>query len=930
MNGLSDYKGTLPYASELFGVYQPLLGWQSRLTQDRLARDRASGYHSLTPKFLSLAQPALRVQVLLHPELNSPGLVGTQFNVAGLEPAIPTRPPGFSAAIDSAVTRLLREQLGDDPPAGWTESVAAAAMKQLLDQLADGLRNSTLSPGAASYVERFLQERGFVNEAGEVPLEARETVLRQLFDRECRVAGYLTLLAQAAPHALAALLFRPQPEASEAIKLADPLSTFGQEQHTAVLSPIGVIHLYRQYFFEFDSFLGPPVGHVWISPGGSVDLVEVNTRKVLTERSVELLTETTQRTESSTTVQDDLADAVKEENSSDAKLGFTNTSSLTTPVFSDTAVTSYSLDNSNRSSRETVHKQMRQQSEKLSSEIKRNFKTTFRTSSEITDTTSKRYVIQNTTDRLINYELRRKMRKVGVQVQDVGVQLCWHTFVDNPGRELGIGQLVHIGQPPELSDLTIPEQPVVPDTQVQDITYEIPFVGINTDDADNAYTDGVETEVGWPDSVNRIQADFDKTVRLAVPGYTLTDVSIEAQGADANISARVKPHAAAGTSQGIYTAHLDYVNWQGRTSIAVKARLIWEPDATLLEAARARYTKEMETYEVAVAKRYQDAFIQASRERISMASRIAPRAAEDLREEERTVVYRRLITQLMRVGGAHHSEHVVSELVRSIFDVDKMLYFVASEWWVPRRRSAARLLEGLSSSTLVSWGGGSESGRDNYYITENSAPARLGSSLGWLLQLDGDNVRNALLNSPWVRAVIPIRLGQERAALNWLRQADVEGEDGLSADYVAVPDDPVELQSTADRAVTVSDALDYLIDRVQESEEESRTPLNANPLDPDGPDKEHYVGSLPTESVFEHGFYPLQGGVRFNPQGTAYPIFSQWLEILPTDQVAAVEVDYDPRTLQVRTPPTRPGDEPPAERRARSDRSGGRRGETEP
>ena len=33
------------------------------------------------------------------------------------------------------------------------------------------------------------------------------------------------------------------------------------------------------------------------------------------------------------------------------------------------------------------------------------------------------YVIQNTTDKLVNYELRRKMRKVGVQVQDIGVSL---------------------------------------------------------------------------------------------------------------------------------------------------------------------------------------------------------------------------------------------------------------------------------------------------------------------------------------------------------------------------------------------------------------------------------------------------------------------------------------------------------------------------
>jgi hypothetical protein len=30
--------------------------------------------------------------------------------------------------------------------------------------------------------------------------------------------------------------------------------------------------------------------------------------------------------------------------------------------------------------------------------------------------------------------------------------------------------------------------------------------------------------------------------------------------------------------------------------------------------------------------------------------------------------------------------------------------------------------------------------------------------------LDGDSLRNAFLNTPWVKAVIPIRTGQERAA----------------------------------------------------------------------------------------------------------------------------------------------------------------------
>ncbi|MDE2389577.1 MAG: hypothetical protein KGN35_10965, partial [Betaproteobacteria bacterium] len=62
----------------------------------------------------------------------------------------------------------------------------------------------------------------------------------------------------------------------------------------------------------------------------------------------------------------------------------------------------------------------------------------------------------------------------------------------------------------------------------------------------------------------------------------------------------------------------------------------------------------------------------------------------------------------------------------------------------------------IASIDTVSWGGMPDNRVDNYYITEESDLAKLGASLGWLLQLDGDNMRNAFLNAPWVKAVIPI------------------------------------------------------------------------------------------------------------------------------------------------------------------------------
>ena len=47
--------------------------------------------------------------------------------------------------------------------------------------------------------------------------------------------------------------------------------------------------------------------------------------------------------------------------------------------------------------------------------------------------------------------------------------------------------------------------------------------------------------------------------------------------------------------------------------------------------------------------------------------------------------------------------------------------------------------------------------------------------------------------------------------------------------------------------------------------------------------------------MYEHGFDPLTGGFQARVV-EPFEIFDQWIEVLPTDQVVAVEVKYDPKT----------------------------------
>lgn len=202
----------------------------------------------------------------------------------------------------------------------------------------------------------------------------------------------------------------------------------------------------------------------------------------------------------------------------------------------------------------------------------------------------------------------------------------------------------------------------------------------------------------------------------------------------------------------------------------------------------------------------------------------------------------------------------------------------------------------------------------DYFITEDSEPAALGSSLGWLLQLDGDDLRNAFLNAPWVKAVIPIRPGKEKAAIAWLQNVGVEGSDGLDAIYSAPEDElkrinvyldtgkvpkqfsdaewAVTVAATAANSVTIKQALEFLCAEVAYKEEVSKE-VSKYPKEEVNDDNK--VLATPIEKVYEHGFYPLKGGFKAKVEDY-FEIISQWIEVLPTDQIVPVAVKYDPKT----------------------------------
>lgn len=828
---LTLFKGLTPYASELFGIYQPLLGWKGRRKKIWIHRKQAALLQAAVERMRALAPPRKAL-------LESPRPLGqTDLMSHEIEAWADTE---TGRALQQAAVDFVTKAKRLPEPDEWKAVVKAAAFDKVLARLA---RPQAPTPGTT----------------GNVPRRGAPAIRR-----ESAVAGALQHLADTAPHTLHAVLKLDKVMWPLVAAVTDPLAAFDPTTQRAVLSPIGLINLFREYFFELDTFLGPAVGHVWVSPGGTLEVYEVHTRRTVEERTVEIGQTATTRVEREMKEEVEISNKVAEQNSQDIDLGISAEGGVDMGVYHASASASFGMKHNQQVAQETAHRQARSQSEKVSSEIRREFKTTFRTSVETTDTSSRRYVLQNTTDKLVNYELRRKMRRVGVQLQHIGTQLCWQVFVDDPGLPLGVGVLVHAAAPEELVSSPPPEAPPQLEAKKEQVMVNFAFEPLDEeardDGEDEEYKDGKDVNEDPGKGLIRHK----KKVAANPPGngYTLEAATVLSHAGTnpeedqpLKVATECKP-----TGPEEFELTLKYVDFNDQPSINFTVELLWKPPAESAETQKA-YEEAKQKYNEETAKAAHRAYVKEVRERVNKASRIEKRPSEDLRQEERTVIFRRLIKDLTGIKNGPEP-HLMSELIRAIFDVDKMLYYVAQEWWMPRAHQPQRLGEKmqLTDEDRISWGGDKEFGRPNYYLTEESEPAPMGASLGWLLQLDGDAHRNAFLNSPWVKAVLPIRPGREAAALNWLRQAHVEGSEDLDARYGGT--------EPGLAGKTIGEAAMALAEHVTSQEGKIES-------------------TLATETVFEKGFDPLEGG--FRATGEPFEVFDQWVEVLPTDQVVAVE-----------------------------------------
>ncbi|MGI8768275.1 MAG: hypothetical protein ACR2I1_04100, partial [Propionibacteriaceae bacterium] len=239
ISDLIDYKRILPYDSEIFGVYQPLLGWRSKRVMARVS----AGFSNDISAALTRISRRLSGDVDL--KVNADNMIeAARVQPAGIDPR---QPQGTSTFVMQTISEQL-PALADYTPDIWDSVLSRDTLEKVLNDVA--------VPRAIEWQRTALNtamQRG--------PVQVNQMLADQL-NSESLAAGYLLQLkTQGKNEQLKQLFYANDLKLANLMQLSEftsPLDYIDpfKDIDRVSLSPIGIVHLYRQFFFEFDTFLG--------------------------------------------------------------------------------------------------------------------------------------------------------------------------------------------------------------------------------------------------------------------------------------------------------------------------------------------------------------------------------------------------------------------------------------------------------------------------------------------------------------------------------------------------------------------------------------------------------------------------------------------------------------------------------------------------
>jgi hypothetical protein len=539
---------------------------------------------------------------------------------------------------------------------------------------------------------------------------------------------------------------------------ADFLPVAGELQEA--LSPIGIAHFFRQMYFNANEGVGPIEEAFTVAPAETLEVVYESTRRQIHEESMELGSETVSETAEEIKNLDEVSDKVSSMIQRDSSAAMSANANVSASggigVWSVSAGASFgvnsSLSSSSQRATENVARRLTETTKRASERITKSFTVKTRSLTEITTSSTTRRVIANPGSKPVSYGLRRVFRRVRVKVQSLGPRLVWQLYVRNPGTGLARSKFVHFMESDPIAD------PMAPPA-----TKPRPAGGTDTGST-SASLKYDQTRKYYVTLVVRTGSDR-RITALSIDSIT----DLEGGGKeDYAPSARndVQWGQTFDASTNTFTVNIGVLPGDAQ-SVQVNYTYTYDPGPDVMAAWESERQAAQDAFEKAEAEARAKALeekFEREKALITERSKIRPRPANDLRREERYEVMNRMINHLFgRSTNGDAPQPIEIELFYRYFDVDGMFMYMHPSWWKPRY---SPVKTGLS--------------RRAYEITAESEPAPMGSSLGWVLQLDGDTRRNEFLNSPWVRTCLPIRPGREREAVEWLAK-HIEGEIGYNA-----------------------------------------------------------------------------------------------------------------------------------------------------
>ncbi|SFH49962.1 hypothetical protein SAMN05216299_1177 [Nitrosospira sp. Nsp14] len=509
------------------------------------------------------------------------------------------------------------------------------------------------------------------------------------------------------------------------------------------LSPIGIAHYFRQLYFNKEEGVGPIEEAFTVAPLETLEVIYQTVRKQIHEEILEQGLEVVSEQAVEEKNLDEVSDKVSSMVQQDVSASMSANASGGVGVWQVGASASASFGVSSQRSREYSTRRLKEVTKRASERITKSFSIKTRDTTEVTETTTTRRVIRNESPQPVSYGLRRVLRRVAVKVQDLGPRLVWQLYLRNPGTGLARSRFVHFR---ETGPITVPEiPPGVPPRPSGGVESESTSTSILYDSGRKMYYVTIVVKPGDDRDVAGVRID------------NITD--LEGGGKD-DLSPAPHNEFDLGSTWDpgtrTYTAKLGVLPGDS-APVQVNYSYVWKPSESVMAAWEAQR-------QAAVAKITEEALqkqFEQNKALITEKSKIKSRPANDLRREERYEVMNRMVSYLFGRGDDPSDPTPLEiEYFHRYFDIDGIFTYTHPSWWKPRFASKTVGLE-----------------REAYEITAESDPAPLGSSLGWLIQLDGDRRRNEFLNSPWARICIPMRRGREREAIQWLAK-HMEGEVG--------------------------------------------------------------------------------------------------------------------------------------------------------